>query len=161
MQVKITDLLELVDETARRVIYSTLVTHRVDGGISARVMQHFQPDDDLAIWFGTNPNSRKVAELRVNPQATVIFHDDSETAYVTVSGTVDIIDNLDTRRSMWMEEWRAFFPDGAEGSDYVLLRLAPERVEILNFKREIAPPPYGLNHINLVRQDDGWALLDA
>jgi hypothetical protein len=54
------------------------------------------------------------------------------------------------------EEWRAFFPAGPAGEDYVLLQVVPSRLEVLNFVRQVTPIPFGLRPAVLVRRGDGW-----
>lgn len=152
-------VLEIARTSIQRVTYSVLTTYGADGCINARVMQHFKLGDDWALWFGTSPRSRKAEDVRRNPQATVVLQDNGDTAYVTVSGKVTIHDDLALRKARWMEEWRSFFPDGPEGDDYVLLELIPQRMELLNFKAQIAPPPFGLNHVDLEMQDSGWVIV--
>ncbi len=133
-----------------------LLTTSATGQIDARVMQPFAPGDDFALWFGTSPASRKVRDVGHSPAATVAFQSKDGSAYVTLTGTVDVRTDLETRRAWWREDWRAFFPGGAEGDDFVVLAFTTDRVEVLDFVRHIAPPPFGLTAAALVRADAGW-----
>src|SRR5260221_6057792 len=44
--------------------YCALITVDAKGRVHARTMDPFLPDENMMIWFGTNPSSRKVAEIR-------------------------------------------------------------------------------------------------
>ena len=47
----------------------TLITLDQEGRPRARVMDAFLPEDDFTVWFGTNPKSRKVAQIKNDPRA--------------------------------------------------------------------------------------------
>jgi hypothetical protein len=44
------------------------------------------------------------------------------------------------------------------GTDYILLRFACERVEVLSVDAGMAPPPYGWRAAVAVRRGDWWQL---
>jgi general stress protein 26 len=138
--------------------YCFLVTQAEAGGASARLMQHVKPDADLALWFGTSITSRKVREIRSTPRATVTCQDPRRPAYAVLMGAVAIDEHLEQWRRYWREDWRTFWPEGPSARDYVLLRFACERVEVVSLAAGIAPPPYGLRAAVVVRHGGGWQL---
>lgn len=152
------DLLKIARETIEAAPYSFLMTLDESGAANARLMQDFKPEADLTVWFGTSPRSRKVREIRRDNRVTVSFQVLQENAYVTLIGTAEFVDDAAERRRRWYKEWIAFFPAGPEGEDYVLIKFTPARVELLNFTWGVNPLPYGLQHANLVRTADGWAI---
>jgi general stress protein 26 len=135
-----------------------LITQGEAGGTSARLMQHVKPDAELTLWFGTSLTSRKVREVRSTPRATVTCLDPNRPAYAVLAGTVTIAEYVEQWRRYWREEWKTFWPEGPSTRDYVLLRFACERVEVLSLTAGIAPPPYGLRAAVVVRRDGGWQL---
>ena len=100
---------------------------------STRLMQHFKPDADLTVWFGTSLTSRKVREIRRNPRVTVACLDPTRPAYAVLVGTVTIEELTEQWRRYWREDWQTFWPEGPSGRDYVPLRFTCERVEVLSF----------------------------
>jgi hypothetical protein len=67
--------------------------------------------------------------------------------------------NVSTDPVRWgQEDWQTFWSDGPSARDYVLLRFARERVEVLSFPAGIAPAPYGLCAAAEVRHGGGWQL---
>jgi general stress protein 26 len=141
--------------TMRRKQYCLLASLGADG-ISARVLQPFAPGPDLEVWLGTSAASRKVTELRADPRATLAYQDDARSACVVLSGRVDVVDALEARRARFMNTWWAFWPEGPESADYVLLRFVPERLEVWDAARGITPEPFGLRSAHLVRRDGEW-----
>ena len=130
-------------------------------GSSARLMQHVKADVDLTLWFGTSITSRKVREVRNTPRATVACLEPQRPAYVVLMGTVTMVEHAEQWRRYWHEGWKTFWPQGPSARDYVLLRFACERVEVLSLTAGIAPAPYGLRAAVAVRRDGGWEMEHA
>jgi general stress protein 26 len=142
--------------TMRRKKYCLLVTAGEDGP-DARTLQPFPPGPGLEVWLGTSPRSRKAAQLRADPRATLVYEDDRKAACVTLAGRVELVDGLEERRRRFMPSWWAFWPDGPEGEDFVLLRFRPERIEVWDAARGITPDPFGLRCASLVLRDGAWS----
>lgn len=134
-----------------------LMTSAGSGPIHARVMQPFPVGDDLTLWYGTSPSSRKIADLAQSSLATAGFQSSDGAGYASLTGGVMTIDDLDTRRRLWRREWTAYFPGGPDDG-YVVLRLEPRRIEVLDFAHAIAPPPFGAVAAAIERRDDTWHL---
>lgn len=134
-------------EVARQVLtswpYGVLGT-AVGDRPKARLVQHLCVDDDLSVWIGTSPRSRKVATLEVAPAATYTVEDRDRFAYVTLSGSASVVRDAASAAAHWTEDLRPFFPAGPQGDDFVLVRLKPETVELMSFADGVHPPPYGL-----------------
>lgn len=152
------ELVALALQTMRAVQYAFLITLGSSGEPHARLMQPFPPEDDLTIWFGASPRSRKVRDIADNPRVLVTYQQDAENAYLVVYGTAVVVDDLAERQRRWMDAWSAFFVGGPTGDDYVLLRVTPDRLEQMNFAKGVTPPPYGLQYANLVRGEGGWTV---
>src|SRR5258705_11160656 len=69
---------ELIAE-AREIMtttrYCALITIDKSGRAQARTMDAFAPDEKMTVWFGTNPLSRKVFEIRRQPRVTLYYFD--------------------------------------------------------------------------------------
>lgn len=152
------EMVALALQTMRAVQYAFLITWSSGAEPHARLMQPFPPEDDLTVWFGASPRSRKVRDVTDNPKVLVTYQHDAESAYLSLYGSAVVVDDLAERQRRWMETWSAFFIGGPTGDDYVLLRVTPYRLELMNFAHGVTPPPFGLQYANLVRADDGsWA----
>jgi general stress protein 26 len=124
---------------AREIIatarYCALITADSKGRMHARTMDPFPPDENLIIWFGTNPKSRKVAEIRRHSRVTLYYFDRESPAYVTISGFARLVNNPVEKAKRWKDEWKAFYPDREKG--YLLIAVMPQELEIVNEKKGI------------------------
>lgn len=139
--------------------YCFLVTTSAPG-VDARLMQPFAPDEDLTVRFGTSPRTRKAQEIQDDGRVVLAYSDSTEMAYVVLKGTAAVERDIEQRRRYWREEWRDLFAEGPEGGDYAIIRFVPERVELMNLSREVAPAPYGLRPAALARAGDTWSIAE-
>ena len=125
--------------TAREIMgaarYCALITLDSKGHAHARTMDPFPPDENMMVWFGTNPRSRKVSEIRRNHRVTLYYFDREGPAYVTISGVARLVDDPKEKDSRWKDEWKAFYPDREKG--YLLIAVTPRELEIVNEKKGI------------------------
>lgn len=149
-------VLEAARALMKSVEFCFLITVDTATEPHARLMQPFPPDEQLRVWLGTNPASRKVAQIRKNPRTTLAYYDKAGPGYVTLSGTSRVIDALAERRKYWRKEWQAFFPGGPEGSNYVVIEFTPQRIELISAKHKIAIEPTAPPAI-LYRTRSGWS----
>lgn len=119
-------------KTAR---YCALITVDSVGRPHARAMDPFPPDDQMIVWLGTNPKSRKVAEIRHNHRVTLYYFDREEQAYVTIYGLARIVSDANEKAKHWKDEWKDFYPDREHG--YSLIVVVPEKLEVINQKQGI------------------------
>ena len=125
--------------------YCALITNGRRGRANARTMDAFSPDENMTVWFGTNPLSRKVSEIRRNPRVTLYYFDRESQAYVTIQGVARLISDPKEKARHWKEDWKAFYPD--RDKSYLLIEVRPLRLEVVNTKtgivgtsRDWAPP---------------------
>jgi general stress protein 26 len=125
--------------TAREIMgaarYCALITLDAHGRAHARTMDPFPPDENLVIWFGTNPKSRKVAEISRNNRVTLYYFDREGGASVTISGVARLVNDPNEKARRWKDEWKAFYPDREKG--YLLIAVTPETLEVVNEKKGI------------------------
>lgn len=141
--------------------YGLLAT-AAEGQPQARLTQHLLIEEDLTVWIGTSPRSRKVAAITACSGATYTVEDRSRFAYVTLSGRAEVVADWKSTTGLWIEDLRPFFPDGPGGGDFVLVRLKTEEVELMSFADGVHPDPYGLVPAVLQRSDtDRWCLADV
>lgn len=125
--------------TAREIMgaarYCALITLDSKGRTHARTMDPFPPDGNMIVWFGTNPKSRKVAEVRRNNRVTLYYFDREGAAYVTISGLAHLVNDPKEKARRWKDEWKAFYPDRERG--YLLIAVTPQELEIVSEKKGI------------------------
>lgn len=153
-------LLEVAVATIKAAEYCFLITLGEAGQANARLMQPFEPEPDLTIWFGASSTSRKAQEIRHASQVTLAYHYAQENAYAILSGSAQVVDDLNLKRKYWRESWKAFWPGGPESNDYALIKFTPTQLELMNFAQNITPQPYGLRPAILIKQGDVWTIKD-
>ena len=52
------------------------------------------------------------------------------------------------------------FPNGPGGDDFVSIRVEPTEMELMNFKRNIVPEPFGLKPVRLIKDKENWMVQD-
>lgn len=151
-------LLEVARTTVKAAQFCFLVTADKDGESYARLMQPFEPEEDLTVWLGMSPRSRKFHHIRHNTRVLLAYPDGHRGAYVTLSGSAEIETDVELRKRHWRNDFAAFWPDGPTGDDYVLIRFVPSRIELMSAAEGIAPEPYGLRAAVLTREGGSWAI---
>lgn len=125
--------------TAREIMgsarYCALITRDSRGRAHARTMDPFPPDENMLVWFGTNPKSRKVAEIRRHNRVTLYYFDREGAAYVTISGVARLVNDPEEKAGRWKDEWKTFYPDREQG--YLLIAVTPQELEIVSEKKGI------------------------
>ncbi|MCP4673595.1 MAG: pyridoxamine 5'-phosphate oxidase family protein, partial [Desulfobacula sp.] len=71
--------------------YCILITNNEKQCPSARMVQPIVDFNTFTIWLGTNPNLRKIKEIKKNPHVTLAFSNDKEHANLILYGKADII----------------------------------------------------------------------
>jgi general stress protein 26 len=158
VETTIAHVLAVVKDIIHAAEFSFLLTRGKGGEANARLMQPFPPEQDLTIWMGASPRSRKVREIERYWRVSLAYARAEVGAYVTLLGTATVVTDLDQRRHYWREAFRPFWPQGPEDNDYALIRFEPERIEVMHLEREVAPEPFGLRPAVLVRQADTWVV---
>ena len=127
---------ELIAE-AREIMtatrYCALITIDRSGRAQARTMDAFAPDEKMVVWFGTNPQSRKVVEIRRHSRVTLYYFDRENQAYVTIHGTARVVNDAQEKARHWKDEWQAFYPD--RDKSYALIEVRPVKLEVVNVKK--------------------------
>ena len=119
--------------------YCALITTDSMGEIHVRTMDPFSPEDNMVIWLGTNSSTRKVKEIKNNHNVALYYNDPKGIGYVVINGKAQIIDDPEEINKRWKEEWTRFYPNRQK--DYILIKVVPEKMEVINYKLGIAGDP--------------------
>ncbi len=134
---------EIVGE-ARSIIhkshFSTFITLGEKGEPQARVVDPFEPDSSFVVWVGTNPLTRKVGQIRRDGRVTLLWFDGSQ-AYVSLDGRATLVSDAAEKEKHWKEEWAVFYRNRNHGDDYVLIRITPVRMDVVNYSKGMIGDP--------------------
>lgn len=106
----------------RTAIVTTVTT---DGRLHSRPMASQDMDFDGVLWFVTRRDTDKVHEARDNHHASVAFVDSVRNRYVTLSGSIRIVEDRAKIHEIWHEALNAWFPNGPADPELTLLRMEP------------------------------------
>lgn len=142
----------------KKTKYCHFISHNQNGWSSARLVEPIIDVDDFVFWIGTHPELRKVDEVRQNNKVTLAFMDEKENANLIVYGEARIETDLTVKKNHWKGTWRLFFPGGPTSDDYVVIRIDPVRMEVMNFSRNVVQRPFGLKPAALIKKNDQWEI---
>lgn len=131
------DIIAASKDIMAKARFCTFITIGADGQPQARVVDPLAPDADFAIWFATNPLTRKVGDIRKNPNVTMSCFDATTSSYITVLGQATLVSDAATKTAHWKSDWASIYPNGPTSSDVVLVRITPKRLEIVSESRKM------------------------
>jgi len=88
-------------------------------------------DEDLNIWMATFIISRKVGQIRKNPEVHLtVGVTDIATAesYLQVQGRAEILTDEATKKAVWNDHLKAIF-SGPDDPNYCVCKITPYRIE--------------------------------
>ena len=118
------EILGLARDVIERVRFGELITVDANGQARSRIVDAFKPDHDFVIHVATRPNTRKIAQLRLNPSATLFYFDSEDKNYVSIMGQAELIEDEATKIRMRREaDSDGLYPNFPD--DYLLIRIKP------------------------------------
>ena len=88
-------------------------------------------------WFTTNTSSERVAQYRANPKASIYFVDRRFFRGVMLVGTMEIMEDIDTKQMCWQEGDEKYYEGGVTDNDYCVLKFTAHKGRYYsNFKSE-------------------------
>jgi len=103
-----------------------LVTVGASGSLDSRPMACLQKEFDGTLWFLTFRDSTKILEIAEHQQALVSYTRSSKYEFISLSGTVRIVDDPAQVHSLWNDALRVWFPDGPNSPNIALLAVDVE-----------------------------------
>lgn len=130
-------------ESARALMisdkYAALVTADGEGSPRARTvvtqlgpMDLTRPDKGFTVWIMTRRSTRKVEQIRKNPNVTLYFNEDAKESYVTLMGTATIYtdpNHPEAKKFYTDEQAKYFWPDLK--NDFIMISVKPKWIEAL------------------------------
>ncbi len=98
-----------------------------EGALVSRPLAVQDVKDDGDMWFFTSANASQVAHVRANPAVNVSFG--QRTEWVSVAGTAEVVTDRQLIHQMWNQVVEAWFPDGPDTPEVVLLHVDSDSAE--------------------------------
>lgn len=128
-------LINAAKEIMESVLCCAFITVDEEGTPRVRAMETIDPDEDMTTWFVTNPNSRKVQQIKNNPKVTLYYLDGDLSGYVTIHGTASLVNDLGEKKKRWKDQWIEHYPNKYD--DCLLIKVVPKWMEVLSMSRGI------------------------
>ncbi|MGB3185296.1 MAG: pyridoxamine 5'-phosphate oxidase family protein [Ornithinimicrobium sp.] len=97
------------------------------GGLVSRPMAVQEVEFDGDLWFFSEADSPKVANVQADPNVNVAFVKDS--AWVSLKGQASLVYDVEKKKELWNAFAAAWFTAGPEDDEIVLLRVHAETAE--------------------------------
>ena len=133
------DLKERIHAKMREPVLSALATLTGEGLPWVRYVTPVM-DPDLNIWFTTALGSRKVSQIKSNPEVhltTGVISLETAESYLQVQGRAEILTDAETKKRMWHEYLARIF-SGPDDPDYCVVKIKPYRIELQGMSMEPA-----------------------
>ena len=116
-----------VAELAKDIRIAMLTTMDAEGHHISRPMAQQEVEFDGDLWFFAERNSRKVQHITANPEVGVTLS--SSDTWVSIEGEALVVDDLAKKKELWNQWVEAWFPDGPEDPDIVLIKIEAHGAE--------------------------------
>ena len=120
-------LYELIND----VKIAMLTTVERNGQLHTRPMANQKADENGALWFFTERDGAVIRSIRDNPALSLGYAGSG--TYVAVTGRGVMIDDREKIEELWSEAVAAWFPNGKDDPNLVLLKVIPEIGEFWTF----------------------------
>ena len=97
------------------------------GALVSRPLAVQDVKDDGDMWFFTGEGTSQVAHIGADPRVNVSFGKGTE--WVSVAGTAEVVRDRAKIRELWNQAVEAWFPDGPDTLEVVLLRVDSDSAE--------------------------------
>ena len=119
-----------------KVVYLSYIDSR--GFTTTRAMLAPREREAIRVfWFSTNTSSQKVAAFRRNPKGSIYFVDRLFFRGVSLSGTVEVLEDPESKERLWRRGDTMYYSRGVTDPDYCVLKFTADRGRYYrNFKSE-------------------------
>lgn len=119
-----------------RTVYLSYIDSR--GFPATRAMLAPREREGIRVfWFSTNTSSQKVAAFRRNPKGSIYFVDRLFFRGVSLSGTVEVLEDPESKERLWRRGDTMYYSRGVTDPDYCVLKFTADRGRYYrNFKSE-------------------------
>lgn len=119
-----------------KVVYLSYIDSR--GFPTTRAMLAPREREGIRVfWFSTNTSSQKAAAFRRNPKGSIYFVDRLFFRGVSLSGTVEVLEDPESKERLWRRGDTMYYSRGVTDPDYCVLKFTADRGRYYrNFKSE-------------------------
>lgn len=122
--------LKRIGELLEKIDIAMLTTVGKGGYLMSRPLSTQQAQfDGERVWFFTEADSPKVAEIRRNPKVNLAYASKGKNVYLSLTGTARVNRDRAVTDALWSDAMKAFFPKGKDDPNLALLEVAVHSAE--------------------------------
>lgn len=114
-------------ELIERSKIALLGTNGADGFPYIKAMLNLKHEGLKKVWFSTNTSSKRVQRLKQDNRASVYYVDENTYQGLLLIGTVEILQDMASRKMLWTEGAELYYPKGVTDPDYSVLCFTAEK----------------------------------
>lgn len=93
-----------------------------EGGFpNIKAMIKIQAEGLNKIWFSTNTSTKRVAQFRANPKASIYFTDLEKWTGLMLVGNMEVLEDAEIKQRFWSDGCEKYYPLGVTDPDYCIL----------------------------------------
>ena len=123
------DAKDKVLDLLKGINIAMMATHGDDGQMHARPMATNTAEFDGDLWFFTDKDSPKIAEIRRNPEVLLTYANEMKQHYVSIQGHAEAVSDQAKVNELWSEPLRVWFPKGKEDPSIMLIKVTVQSAE--------------------------------
>lgn len=113
----------LINESGTAIVCSV----DEDGYPTAKAMFRREHDGLNTLWFSTNVSAIRTGQFRNNPKSCVYFMDSVGFHGLSLTGTMMVHDDEETKLKFWCEGDDKYYSQGPTDPDYCMLEFSAEK----------------------------------
>lgn len=113
-------------ELADKAEIVMLGTNGDDGYPNIKGMIKRENEGLRTVWFSTNTSSKRVPQVMKDSRTCVYFVDFGEWKGLMLVGTIEVLQDPESKKRLWEESDRRYYPEGMTDPDYTVLRFTTE-----------------------------------
>jgi len=91
-------------------------------------------EDDLSNYIITSKTTDKTKELIEQEMVSIYYYCEEYRRTLTLFGTVELVEDSETKAKLWSDEWKMYFSNGQEDNNYVVFKFTPKVAKYYDLK---------------------------
>ena len=97
-----------------------------NGYPNIKAMMRLKHDSLKKFWLSTNTSTKMVERLKRDNKICLYFVDDDKFAGLMLVGTIEILQDRDSKKMLWNDGCEVYYPLGIDDPDYTVLCFTAE-----------------------------------
>lgn len=94
----------------------------------AKVIKELE-DNTFTVYISTNTSSVKMKHISQNKNIALYYSIPGEVKGIMLQGEVKVLDDMDFKKKIWMDDWVKYYREGYTDPDFTILKLKPKVIK--------------------------------